>query len=902
MAIPRFSTTGLTSPALGTDDGGNRAIAGTFEAIAENVSAIARGIDAAKADTAAKQAAFDKAEKARLAKLQTAIDKADTVKGKAEATRVFNSVAAKTAIGSPISILDRDFDSAVEGLAYTQTLDLLTMTRATEDGTDVIAQISAEAESLPTEFDAKFEASLAGYLDAAPIESRDAIEMAWRRKANDARQKLSDELQVKDTKEAVSSATLGSDAMSEEMIIMITERGEDAFADPEFSAKMNDYIALQQIRVDGISHNFSQAQSDKEIGELRSSMITAASGFKVNSIYDQATAAGFPPVEAELIAKTAIEDLVGQAAINSDERDALRRSLTADITARSSLAKTNATIASSRVKETNSKKAAVLDVRIAAGEATQTEITTAFQNGWLTTSQWAAFSKRQIKQVEEQGNKADAGLFAQDVINGDAVFDPANTKQTKALDTAFDAELERATLEQSEQAKRLGLEAPAPDMSAPGITDWVVRTGHVPDKYGSHLNAMATNGTPDQQVQAVESAMMIQSESGNSAFGQLPKNIKDLTNYAGKLISAGVPPEEAVVSAHAALNVKDPVREARAKSLTSKRVDKAVKRGLKFTGASEKGVLLGDFTEYETDFEALYRDEFIKVGDTVSEDAIFSAVEADLSRVWGETKVGGSGGVHFQKYAPEAIYGVFEDTKRDAEWIGGQLQFELHSAISDIGAPIDITRPVIINEDGSISTEETITIERGGKFFNVPTVIDGERVDPDIVQAGFEAGDENIPHVGEFNTLKTAEDAAIRRSTQIPFARGLAIGTQEDLLADDPRIDTAFLSSDFATSKEAEGSKTYQVYYMDGEFPTPLIIDGEIVRFRPNYSTSPRGIANKLASDLSSANELAKAEKQQGDVDRRRGALLSAAERGDVFVPESAEKRLRSQTPVSGDN
>lgn len=83
----------------------------------------------------------------------------------------------------------------------------------------------------------------------------------------------------------------------------------------------------------------------------------------------------------------------------------------------------------------------------------------------------------------------------------------------------------------------------------------------------------------------------------------------------------------------------------------------------------------------------------------------------------------------------------------------------------DIGTPIDTTRPILENGDGTFSTEETITLERNGRWFNVPTIVGGERIDPDEIEQRFMAG--SVPHVGEFDTLKQAEAAATARTKEI---------------------------------------------------------------------------------------------------------------------------------------
>jgi len=99
-------------------------------------------------------------------------------------------------------------------------------------------------------------------------------------------------------------------------------------------------------------------------------------------------------------------------------------------------------------------------------------------------------------------------------------------------------------------------------------------------------------------------------------------------------------------------------------------------------------------------------------------------------------------------------------------------------ARKDIGAAIDMNRPKIENADGSFSTEETITIPRGNRWYNVPTIVNGQRLSPADVEYWFSQGDPNIPHVGEFGTLDEAVTAARMRTDQIGNVRTTGPHTQ----------------------------------------------------------------------------------------------------------------------------
>ena len=83
----------------------------------------------------------------------------------------------------------------------------------------------------------------------------------------------------------------------------------------------------------------------------------------------------------------------------------------------------------------------------------------------------------------------------------------------------------------------------------------------------------------------------------------------------------------------------------------------------------------------------------------------------------------------------------------------------------EVSPEIDKNRPAINNPDGSISTEETVTIEWNGKFYLIPTIVDGKRVSPDEAVMAATIGKNKV--VGEFDSQIEADVAARLRSAQI---------------------------------------------------------------------------------------------------------------------------------------
>lgn len=92
------------------------------------------------------------------------------------------------------------------------------------------------------------------------------------------------------------------------------------------------------------------------------------------------------------------------------------------------------------------------------------------------------------------------------------------------------------------------------------------------------------------------------------------------------------------------------------------------------------------------------------------------------------------------------------------------------------GRPIDETRPIIHNADGSFSTERTITVEADGRHYVIPTIVGGKPRTPDEAVALWRTG-KNQP-VGVFANADEAESYAVARSKRIGNVRGDEAGQQ----------------------------------------------------------------------------------------------------------------------------
>ena len=90
-------------------------------------------------------------------------------------------------------------------------------------------------------------------------------------------------------------------------------------------------------------------------------------------------------------------------------------------------------------------------------------------------------------------------------------------------------------------------------------------------------------------------------------------------------------------------------------------------------------------------------------------------------------------------------------------------------ATSGIGKPIDTTRPIIHNPDGTFSTEKTITVGFDDGFYNIPTIVNGKQVSKEEAIRLFKAGKNK--DVGKFKTEAEALAAARKRTKEIGKVR-----------------------------------------------------------------------------------------------------------------------------------
>lgn len=140
-------------------------------------------------------------------------------------------------------------------------------------------------------------------------------------------------------------------------------------------------------------------------------------------------------------------------------------------------------------------------------------------------------------------------------------------------------------------------------------------------------------------------------------------------------------------------------------------------------------------------------------------------------------------------------------------------------------------KPRIENADGSFSTERTMTVERGGRHYVVPTISNGQQLSQAEAEAAFRAG--TLEPVGSFSNAALAEQYARARSNAIGaiYANRDRIGAPAGPATVQPYVDGAQATS--------EGGKT-GVAWMDALTPAQV----QAVRSKA-LAEQRRGVAEK---------------------------------------------------------
>lgn len=380
------------------------------------------------------------------------------------------------------------------------------------------------------------------------------------------------------------------------------------------------------------------------------------------------------------------------------------------------------------------------------------------------------------KKKVEDGSDVSAVL---DILKSGRRLDPADPKQRKALNTMVDQTVAASNMQ------------PGDDRWTAFMLDTAKNTNILPAQAESYARVNMLSGDP------------LQAAKGAAFFSRVQETNPVAWDYNSD-------PKLAVFGEQLNRSVAAGIDPARAYELTYENVYKITKEDREMLEAElgSKKDLLGNNKAH---LEASLNDDphFDPVGLTGAPDAA-RAMQGDYNRLvsqyfmsnggdldearslagkavksnYGVSGVNGERAI--MKYAPERMYGlptevIRDDMMKSVAAVGG-------TAVDPAGFPIDLTRPRIKNPDGSFSTESTITVGMDGRQYNIPTIVDGKRVDNETAVADARrrlAAGEKLPN---FDTVEEAVAQAGARSQRRGELRNAPRGSNVPSVIDPNKI------------------------------------------------------------------------------------------------------------------
>ena len=419
------------------------------------------------------------------------------------------------------------------------------------------------------------------------------------------------------------------------------------------------------------------------------------------------------------------------------------------------------------LNEQNERKASDLKVRINRGLASVDEVERLYEQNGISGAQRAEW----IKQIEDGGGaNADATVFA--ALNGSAVLDPKNADDVKAVDGFFNRNI-------APQLK-VPFAAAGKNAARQGVTDFVMRTGIMPDAIKRQIRGGLRAGSPEFRVTAADMLDRI-SESNPYVLNDFAVEDIALGQTISQAVRDGLPPVEAVKLADDMERTPKDVRDMRSQRMNQRVagqpsiLERSSGRALEeITGRSWLGFVSGQpsltvtdaaVSEFRRDFERAY----ILTGD---EGAAAKSAQSVFKRSWGVSML--SGKPTLTKNGPEKLYGVLDHGPNDGAWIREQL-------VKDVGAQMRTpaealpegmmepdentesmfdfeTFPMVKNADGTNSHIVTTIrgFEEGGKevYVVLPTMVGGQQLTPEQADQRYIDTRKNF---GKFPTVAQAE-------------------------------------------------------------------------------------------------------------------------------------------------
>jgi len=653
MALP-VRTTGIVNVARGTDDGGFRQIANSLGAIADDAMDITKQVETSRAN-----------------------------RGQRNAQRDFAAAASQAAPGEGVNVGGGDNTGGPFGSsdkAYKNTMALLTLERAKKDSNIMFEELALDTKANPTEFERQSNEIIKGYVEAAPIESRGAIEEELRYKAQKGLLKRVKERRDHDIEEANTQSRVSIENMASDLETMLASDGAAAVGSDEFIRMRSEYEAMQDIREN--NPNIIYTAAEREADDRKLDMRLQAAGFskEIRNIYDEAevqadTDRMAGKDEHEIIsgkqaAYASVEDILDRIDVDPKQKKAMRATMRADVDAAHQADSIKVKQLASARRAEEDKIAADARVAVSRGQYSYSRIDALRET--IGDSNWATLTKERDRYLEAEKKKsADASEF-EAVISGAQPYDIFNTKQTKALDKNYENVEAAKIFESGDPVK--------------GNIDYIARTGHLPSKLKTSMQGAIMMGEPQDQIVAIEMARAIK-DTQPQAYGKFNKPVRDIVGHTQRLMDNGIPAETAIVRARDAIMPQSPMGEARKKELTRSFVTKNMVDAEAMI-ADEFDGELGE--EARLSLRTLWESEYQTVGSELGMETVHQGAIENFKRIYGRSSLGRS---PVMKYSPEKMYGVpGMSDKKNAKWIESQYKSMVHDLTKDIN-DIQISNP-----------------------------------------------------------------------------------------------------------------------------------------------------------------------------------------------------------------
>ncbi|MFV8904592.1 hypothetical protein ABQ333_04970 [Serratia fonticola] len=255
--------------------------------------------------------------------------------------------------------------------------------------------------------------------------------------------------------------------------------------------------------------------------------------------------------------------------------------------------------------------------------------------------------KAKFSELDKEWERNQGRTMVTNALNNGVALDPSNKSNKDAADSYFDSNLSNFNIKNNE------------DVNA--VTSFVAKTGIIPTKLSSQLNAASAVKDPNVAIPAAELVSRIY-DTNPAALSNMPKEKQSFYLNAKRLKDAGVDPKEAVEQAYnLAYNQTDSLKAQLASEQGSSSYKKdRLKAASDFVSDRSQFFRIDpsakdtntDAARFRQDYESLYDLNYrVSGGDA---DIAKKLTSQQIARAWSISEVNGS--AQLMKYAPEALY------------------------------------------------------------------------------------------------------------------------------------------------------------------------------------------------------------------------------------------------------